>query len=195
MVEQKSIPTIPRHLEMYPKSAPLVVCEDANIKLSCHKILSPESLALVLHTINQRSTNLTDVYWTFRPPLNLTSLLDDSTELSATVERIDGWQHETHVLSMKFKSPSRRMLLDGQLSYRDSTGTQKRLFINLDLSVFDFIRPLSITTEVYGGKWGTRTYEKRQQISTAKSLENVLSLIESEANFAVVQVIGKYCSN
>eukprot|EP00794_Sanderia_malayensis_P009387 gene9387-10376_t len=190
--QQASQPVVLPHLDAYPKSQVFQLCEDTNIKLDCQKILAPDLLILVLFTTNQKAATLTDLNWSFRPPLNLDSNLDQRTVLSSNSEAIDGWQSDTKVLSMKLKSPSRHMILDGQVSYRDSTDTEKRLFIKCPLLIVDFMRPLMIDTEAYAGKWQKTAYEKRLQIlaDNTQSLESLIQTVESQLHFAIVQIIG-----
>lgn len=192
-VKQRSVPELPEYLQEYNNAGILVICEDLNIKLSIQKVFTPEVLTIVLYVMNESSNVLKDVYINVRPPTNVTSFLDDSEETSKYIEQIDGYGLSRHVLKMKLNSPSLHMITGGYLSYKHTSNTQKRLFIDHQLMIFDFVRPLPIDTPEYGEKWKSMSYEKKHLLNSKQSLkiEEICQIIEEKFKFYIVEIIGK----
>ena len=129
-----------------------------------------------------------------QPPSNLSAYVDNTLDLSTREQGIDGYNLQTHVVTMNFKSPALHMILGGQISYTDLNGLRTKLYINCSLSIFDFLRPMKISTDVYGKKWVDTSYEKRQKIRPvySKSIQDILMTVQKELNFEIVQVIGEF---
>ena len=189
---ERSFPSLPDELISFPKAETQTICEDTNIKLTSQKVMTPDNLTIVIFVSNLKQHVLKDINIFLQPPSNLSSKLDNTKEMTTFDEEINGWEHQRHILCMSFDSPSRNMMIGGHLSYKDANDTQKRLFINYQLSIFDFIRPLKIDTQTYGKKWGSTGYEKRQQISwkNQTTLKDLLQIVEKTFNFQIVEIIG-----
>lgn len=191
---ERSFPTLPDELVKFSKSEMQTICEDTNIKLTSQKVMTPDNLIIVVFASNLKQHVLKDITIFLQPPSNLSSKLDNAKEMTTFDEVLNGWEHQRHILCMTFDSPSRNMMIGGHLSYKDASDTQKRLFINYQLSIFDFIRPWRIDTQTYGQKWGSTGYEKRQQISwkNQTTLKDLLQIVEQRFHFQIVEIIGKH---
>ena len=189
----RSIPEVPEELNEHIASDIKVVCEDINLKVSIQKVYTPELLTVVLYLINQSSVILTEVYLNLQAPSNVVAKLDDSTDTVARFVQIDGYKLERCLLQMKLESPSLYMVIGGQLSYKDSSKTERRLFISYAVSTLDFVRPLNINTPAYGQKWTSMSYEKKHAIDSKSNsqIQEICQVIREKFNFHVVQIIGK----
>lgn len=192
-IAERSIPELPEGLKLYIASDINAICEDINMKISIQKVLIPEMLAVVLYLMNQNSVILRDVNLNLQAPSNVISKLDDSTDTTKRYGQIDGYKLERCMLTMKLKSPSLHMVIGGYLSYKDSSNTEKRLFINCPVIALDFVRPLQINTPAYGQKWTSMSYVKKHLINLESSMqmEEVCQIIQQKFNFHVVEIIGK----
>ena len=192
-IVERSIAELPEELKVYIASDINTVCEDINMKISIQKVFMPEMLAVVLYLINQNSVMLRDIHLNLQAPSNVISKLDDSTDTTKRYGQIDGYKLERCLLTMKLKSPSLHMVIGGYLSYKDSSNTEKRLFINCPVIAVDFVRPLRINTPAYGQKWTSMSYDKKHVIDSKSpmQMEEVCQIIQQKFNFHVVEIIGK----
>ena len=192
-IAERIVPELPEELKVYTSLGIEVISEDMNMKLSIQKVFTPEILTVVLYLINQNTSLLKDVYLSLQPPSNFSSKLDASSETSKYIAQIDGYGLKRQVLTMKFNAPSLHMVIGGYISYKDNSNTQKRLFINCPVVVFDFVRPLTIDTPTYGSNWTNMSYEKKQLINlqNASTIEEICQNIKEKLNFHIVQIIGK----
>ena len=189
----RSTPSLPADLKDNLHSEIQLTCEDSNVKLSHQKVFLPDSLIIVLYVINQRPTTLTDVLLFLQPPSNLSITIDGALDTTCSDELIENYEHARHALCFVYGSPSLHMVLGGHLSYKDASNTQKRLFLNLPLTIFDFVRPLKIDTPTYGKIWEGTAYEKKQQTEKERksTISEICEHVQQKFNFHVVEIIGK----
>ncbi|XP_065066485.1 uncharacterized protein LOC135692305 [Rhopilema esculentum] len=188
----RSTPSLPEDLKDNLHSEIQVTCEDSNLKLSQQKVFLPDSLIIVLYVMNQRPTALRDVLLFLQPPSNLSITIDGALDTTCSDELIENYEHARHTLRFVYGSPSLHMVLGGHLSYKDASNTQKRLFLNLPLTIFDFVRPLKIDTPTYGRMWEGTAYEKKQQTETERkfTISEICEHVQQKFNFHVVEIIG-----
>jgi len=167
------------------------VCHDSNVRVSLTKVLKPDQLVVVIFLTNQKQSQQSGVTLAVEPPSNMKAYTaSGETDLTLYTD-IPGFGNVTHVITLLPSSPAINMSLQGQITYKDSMATQQRLFFDTTIHVSDVIRPLEITTQEFGKKWSSFSYEKKLKISSSlKKPAEFMKAMEKLFNFYPIQVIG-----
>ncbi|CAI8050729.1 AP-4 complex subunit epsilon-1 [Geodia barretti] len=170
------------------------VCQDASLRLTVTKLVSPDQLVVVLFLTNQKQASLSDVTLSLKPSSNLTAKASSGvTDLSFKTS-LTGFATGVHVVTLVPSSPAPRMSLQGQVAYSDAMATNKRLFFDASLLVSDFIRPLGLSTQEYGKKWPGLSNERTLNIQSSpntKTVAQFMDTLRSRLSLHPIQIIGQ----
>lgn len=165
------------------------VCHDANLRVTLTKVLMPDKLVLVLFLANQKQNELSGISLMLDPPSNLKALTSSGTEDLSLQTTIAGFGNVSHVITLVPTAPAINMSLRGQLAYKDPMATQKRLFFDATIQVSDAIRPLVISTEEFGRKWGSLTYERKLKLQSSLKPPELMDALRKKFNLHPIQLI------
>lgn len=165
------------------------IASDICVRITSQNVYMPTELAMVVFLLNKTSNPLKNITFTFTPP---SSLRGHTEELHFQREaELDGTNSLCHVVHLRYHSPSARMVVNGNISYRDYTNTEKKVFLNITHQWSDLLRPACISTDVFGERWLNRSLHERKH-TLQKSLQaNQLSNKLQDLNVNVIQQIGK----
>ncbi|XP_033112372.1 AP-4 complex subunit epsilon-1-like [Anneissia japonica] len=186
-------PIIPESLRAFPSSSTQdELCMNDIASLRMCRVWKPDYFVIVLFLINKsRSHKVTDVSITLNSPSNLKCSIEDQEISKWSLDSLPPTSVENIAVHFKHKSPSLNMNLGGQLCFRDNSQTLQRLFFSTDITLRDFIRPATLTTEEFGKMWQSPMLQSKISLEKGKfkSIEQVLEVTSSRLRFHQVEIL------
>lgn len=169
---------IPDVFAGFPVSSnPTEICKDVNLRMMCQYVYLPTELAIILYILNQSVKPLSNIRMVIKLPSNLRGKTD---ELKFDESTLDGLGFCRHTLKVIYQSPALHMVLSGHVSYRDTTNTEKRLFISHVLPMSNLLRPNPLEISEFEDKWRDRAlYEKKEKLNKTFDVDSMNLFLES----------------
>ncbi|XP_019622254.1 PREDICTED: AP-4 complex subunit epsilon-1-like [Branchiostoma belcheri] len=191
----KEIPTtLPEDLMKFPHSVEHVeLCSDEVVRLTLCKVWKPEEFVVVIFLTNHSGNRaVTDVCVKLEPSSNFQCSIGGAETSCIVEEKIAPCSCSVHSAHLTCKAPALSMHLGGELSYKDHTLTNRRLFFTCAVHLSDVVRPLELTTEQYGEKWPLTSHDKRLKLETNKvtKVAVVMDMFKGRLGIHAVDIIG-----
>ena len=181
---------LPERYAAYKKSVKIIeLSSDTNVRVTLQYISTKNDLAVVLEIINKTSNALTLLEMVVKMPENLVSSRKPAI---FNFEELQGTESQFCILDVQFQSPSLNMVMNGCLSYRDSTFTEKKVFVNHVFQLAVLLRKVKLDSEVFKEKWNNKSlYDKHDRIVKKVKTEDFVDWMKIN-NIYPVQVFGKF---
>ena len=189
--QDTNIPTIPEGLKQYKHSSqPIEICSNNHMRVTCQYIYQPTELTIVFFLLNQSAHALTDIQLITKLPSNLKAI---SAPVDFQNKKIESMTSCSHVISIVYNSPALHMVLSGNVVYRDSANTEKKIFVNHVLPMSTLIRPLNIDVKDFGSSWQERSlYTKKEEIDVKiNDVNKFIQRLQEKNCCYPVEVIGE----
>ncbi|XP_071788543.1 AP-4 complex subunit epsilon-1-like isoform X2 [Asterias amurensis] len=184
---------IPADWSDYPRACERIhLCQDTSLGVTLLKVWKPDALGLVFNVTNPNpKETVTGVKIKLDISSNL-KLCTNPTANSLSKETIE--PNTTGILTAELNcvSSAQTMRLGGEISYKDYTKTNRRLFFSSPILVSDLLRPLKLQTSDFGEQWQRQTHDCKldADVSPAVTMSKVMTLMTHELNLHLVEIIG-----
>ncbi|XP_035669970.1 AP-4 complex subunit epsilon-1-like isoform X1 [Branchiostoma floridae] len=186
--------TLPECLMEFPHSVEHVeLCGDEIVRLSLCKVWKPEEFVVVLFMTNHSSNRVVaDVCAKLEPSSNFQCYIGGTESSCIVEEKIAPCSCSVHSAHLTCKAPALSMHLGGELSYKDHTLTNRRLFFTCPVQLSDVVRSLELTTEQYGEKWPLTSHDKRLKLEISKvtKVAGIMDMLQGRLGIHPVDIIG-----
>ncbi|XP_066270284.1 AP-4 complex subunit epsilon-1-like [Branchiostoma lanceolatum] len=186
--------TLPEELMKLPHSVEHVeLCGDEIVRLSLCKVWKPEEFVVVIFLTNHSGNRVvTDVCVKLEPSSNFQCYIGGKEASCIVEDKIAPCSCSVHSAHLSCKAPALSMHLGGELSYKDHTLTNRRLFFTCPVHLSDVVRSLELTTEQYGEKWPLTSHDKRLKLETTEvtKVAVVMETLQGRLGIHHVDTIG-----
>ncbi|XP_065178615.1 AP-4 complex subunit epsilon-1-like [Sycon ciliatum] len=186
---------LPASLQAFPhNSIREDLCADDSVRLAVQRVWRPGAAVFVFYVTNSKQTNVDGVKFQIQPPSAFQAEYVDSSP------GVSGWSGVTvaasqtacFVLNVSGKTVAKTMVMKGELAYQAGAATAaKRQIFSMNILLSDLLRPLEVTTNEFGGRWGSTSHESKTKLSTSiPDLPSFMERVQNRIRIHPVQIIG-----
>ncbi|CAL8356827.1 unnamed protein product [Lota lota] len=185
-------PHLPDELSGLPRSEITPLCSDASLALSACRVQTDHSSLLIVFVSNSSDSA------TRRFALQMTSGDLEVSRVSGGTgpeeEQVEGHSVAVYQYSLVPTRPSVHMELAGLASYQQRDGEPQSTRFSYTLSLPNFIRPLTVSTEEYGRLWLASSNDTKQNLTllgeSPDPLRATLDLLRDKLQLHIVDIIA-----
>uniref|UniRef100_H0V753 AP-4 complex subunit epsilon n=1 Tax=Cavia porcellus TaxID=10141 RepID=H0V753_CAVPO len=171
------------------RSGPVEVCGDETVTVSSYKLWKEDCLLMVWSVAAKNGSELKSASLDIFPAENF----QISEQAGCCLPVTEVGNTKTFQYSLQMESPFTEETLSGSITYQMVDTHAVQLEFSLNLSLLDFIRPLTISTEDFGKLWLSFANDVKQNVKIPEpqaSLLSALKTLQQKLRLHVVDVRG-----
>eukprot|EP00111_Clytia_hemisphaerica_P002601 TCONS_00007391-protein len=182
---------VPDHLKNVRSTTVKELASDMCLRISNQFVFQDDKLAVALHVTNKTVNPLKNLRIVITPPSCLRGT-DSELNFQMTDTDLEPNSNFCHVINLTHQSPSPKMALNGQVSYKDFTNTEKKVFINLNIPWSAILRKLDLQMAAFEEGWRNKSlHDLKQNIRVSMTLERLMSLFEQWNINLIKEIAGE----
>jgi len=161
------------------------------VRITSQFVYPPDELAISFYVHNKTGNALREIKFALAPPSCLRGKQEELNHVRGEDEDLPATSSICHVIRLSYQSPAPHIVVNGHVSYKDFTSTEKKIFVSLNVPWSAILRPVDLDTAGFQEGWLNRSlHETRGNVAMDVKLSELLDFLQ-EFNIHFIKEIGK----